>query len=345
MGRLIGWAATAVGVLVVLFVAAAAGVVTAVSGNGYGTGCGAAVATVGTAPGGLSAEQAANAAVIVAVGQRMRVPVRGWVVAVATALQESELVNVRGGPDDSLGLFQQRPSQGWGTPEQLMSPDYAATAFYTRLLAVPGWERLPLTVAAQRVQRSAYPNAYRRHESHSTQIVAAYTGGSLPVCDGVTVAASGWTRPVAAEIGSKFRTGERPGHDGVDLMAPRGTLIRAASAGLVVRVRCNVDNDSWEPTGAAMPCDRDGSPGVRGCGWYVDIRHTGDIVTRYCHMIRQPAVHIGQTVTVGQPIGNVGSSGNSSAPHLHFEVHRSYPANKDNAVDPISFMADRGAHL
>src|SRR5262249_56016679 len=100
---------------------------------------------------GLSGEQARNASVIVAVGERMRVVVRGWVIGGATALQESDLVNITGGPDDSLGLFQQRPSQGWGTPEQIMNPDYAAGTFYERLVAVPGWQRLSLTEAAQAV--------------------------------------------------------------------------------------------------------------------------------------------------------------------------------------------------
>jgi hypothetical protein len=70
-----------------------------------------------------------------------------------------------------------------------MTPDYAAGKFYERLLAVPGWQTLPLTEAAQRVQRSAYPDAYERHEVRATAIVAAYTGGTLPVCDGAAISA------------------------------------------------------------------------------------------------------------------------------------------------------------
>src|SRR5262249_60111617 len=141
---------------------------------------------------GLSGEQARNASVIVAVGERMRVPLRGWVIAVATALQESDLINITGGPDDSLGLFQQRPSQGWGTPEQIMNPDYAAGKFYERLLRVSGWQTMPLTDAAQAVQRSAFPDAYQKHEARATEIVKAYTGGTLPACDPVAVSAAGW---------------------------------------------------------------------------------------------------------------------------------------------------------
>src|SRR5207247_2642707 len=82
----------------------------------------------------------------------------------AAAMQESSLTNTPGGGPDSVGLFQQRPSQGWGTPAQLMDPVYAATQFYTRLLRVPHWQDLPLTVAAQAVQRSAFPDAYAKHE-------------------------------------------------------------------------------------------------------------------------------------------------------------------------------------
>ena len=81
----------------------------------------------------------------------------GWVVAVATAMQESGLRNLGHLGDrndhDSLGLFQLRPSQGWGTPAQALNPTYAATAFYVTLLRVPGWESMPLTEAAQAVQR------------------------------------------------------------------------------------------------------------------------------------------------------------------------------------------------
>lgn len=350
MGRIVGWVASGVAVVLLLIIAATAGVVSSVFGGGGGGGsCVGAVTVPGATPAGLTAEQSRNAGVIVAVGERTRVPVRGWVIAVATALQESSLINHGDlGPDndhDSLGLFQQRPSQGWGTPEQIMSPDYAAGKFYEALLRVPGWERLPLTDAAQKVQRSAYPDAYAKHETRATEIVAAYTGGTLPVCDGAPVSAAGWTRPVVGTAGSGFRTGDRPGHDGVDIMAGKGTVIRAASGGVVVRVRCNVGGDSWEPTGGPMPCDRDGYPGLGGCGWYAEIRHAGDIVSRYCHMVRQPIVRVGQTVIAGQPIGNVGSSGNSSGPHLHYEIHEGYPATESNAVDPVPFMLRVGVAL
>ena len=89
----------------------------------------------------------------------------------------------------------------------------------------------------------------------------------------------------------------------------------------------------------------DGSAAILGCGWYVEVRHADNTVTRYCHMIRRPLVSVGQVVALGQTLGFVGSSGNSGAPHLHFEVHTGYPATRANAVDPVPFMIAHGAPL
>jgi murein DD-endopeptidase MepM/ murein hydrolase activator NlpD len=151
------------------------------------------------------------------------------------------------------------------------------------------------------------------------------------------IAPAGWVAPVQAEIWGGFRTVDNPTHDGIDLGAARGTPIHAAAAGVVVRAKCDTKPASWG-------CDRDGSPQVHGCGWYVDIRHDGGIYTRYCHMNRQPDVAVGQTVTAGQVIGQVGSTGNSSAPHLHFEVHLG-DENSATATDPVAFMAAHAAPL
>jgi cell wall-associated NlpC family hydrolase len=118
-------------------------------------------------------EQVANGAVIVEVGRRMRVPAWGQVIAVATAMQESSLRNLAGGDRDSVGLFQQRPSQGWGTPAQLSDPAYAAGRFYQALLAVAGWQQMPLSEAAQRVQHSAFPFAYQRWTADAITLVTA----------------------------------------------------------------------------------------------------------------------------------------------------------------------------
>ncbi|MET8539920.1 C40 family peptidase [Kitasatospora sp. NPDC004799] len=107
-------------------------------------------------------EQIPNANTIQATGVAMHIPVRGQVVALATAMQESELRNIRYGDRDSLGLFQQRPSQGWGTPDQIMQPVYASTKFYEALQKVSGWESMTVTQAAQAVQRSGFPDAYAK---------------------------------------------------------------------------------------------------------------------------------------------------------------------------------------
>jgi hypothetical protein len=106
--------------------------------------------------------QMANAATIAAVGVTSGIPDRGIVVALATAMQESELLNLDYGDRDSLGLFQQRPSQGWGSPDQVRDPRYASAAFYNKLLTVPGWQEMRVTEAAQAVQRSAFPEAYEK---------------------------------------------------------------------------------------------------------------------------------------------------------------------------------------
>ncbi|MFD7013935.1 C40 family peptidase [Streptomyces sp. NPDC059928] len=112
----------------------------------------------------LPAEQVPNARTIVATGISLGIPARGQIVALATAMQESRLRNLNYGDRDSLGLFQQRPSQGWGTAEQIRDPVYASEKFYKALLQVSGWQQLTVTQAAQKVQRSGYPDAYAQWE-------------------------------------------------------------------------------------------------------------------------------------------------------------------------------------
>ncbi|WP_208882964.1 hypothetical protein [Streptomyces armeniacus] len=121
-------------------------------------------------------EQASNAATIEAVASSRELPERAVTIAIATAIQESGLRNIRHGDRDSLGLFQQRPSQGWGTQQQILDPVYASGKFYDHLVKVPGYSRLPLTVAAQRVQRSGFPQAYAKHEANAALLTAALTG-------------------------------------------------------------------------------------------------------------------------------------------------------------------------
>jgi hypothetical protein len=124
----------------------------------------------------LDAAQTRLASTIAAIGKRRGLPNHAVTVAFATALQESGMRNLRHGHLDSVGLFQQRPSQGWGTVEQILDPRYAATRFYAALEEVAGWDRMPVTVAAQRVQRSAVPEGYAKHESQARVMASALTG-------------------------------------------------------------------------------------------------------------------------------------------------------------------------
>lgn len=321
--------------------------------------CGPVTADGSGALASLDREQLARAALIVRVGAASGVPPRGRVIAVATAMQESGLRNLPHlGPDndhDSLGLFQQRPSQGWGDPEQLRDPEYAARAFYRRLLQVDGWQQLPLTQAAQAVQRSAHPDAYARHEPLAVAVVGMVTAhdGDRARCFGPgEVSAAGWTRPVPGTAGSGFRNRDCGGaglprcHHGVDIALPHGTPVRAAAAGVVSAVRCDASrNGRPHSCDVDSPLDAAGVPLLRGCGWYVEIRHRAGAVTRYCHLRTEPQVDVGQPVAAGERIGEVGSSGRSSGPHLHFEVHPQGDRTNQGAVDPEAFLAARGVTL
>ncbi|MGW7439631.1 hypothetical protein [Streptomyces sp. NPDC054849] len=178
----------AVGLLVLLAVIGYFAVQRASNGGGGAPFC---VAGADAAEGGgdpesyeMSPEQAANAATIAAVGVAKGLPDRAVTIALATAMQESSLRNLDHGDRDSLGLFQQRPSQGWGTPAQITDPVYSAGIFYDHLVDVPGYSRLPLTVAAQKVQRSGFPQAYAKHEPDATVLTAAFAGGGTLDCGG-----------------------------------------------------------------------------------------------------------------------------------------------------------------
>lgn len=121
----------------------------------------------------LDRDQLENARVIMQVGSSMGVPRRGIEIALATAMQESQLKNLDYGDRDSVGLFQQRPSSGWGTISQLTDPPTSARKFYDALLKVRDWQAMALTVAAQTVQRSAFPNAYAQWEPLAVALVGA----------------------------------------------------------------------------------------------------------------------------------------------------------------------------
>ncbi|MFE0641457.1 hypothetical protein ACFW2Y_07580 [Streptomyces sp. NPDC058877] len=189
-------------------------------------------------------DQASNAATISAVGTTRGLPERAVTIALATALQESALRNIEHGDRDSLGLFQQRPSQGWGTPEQIMDPVYASGKFYEGLEKVPGYSRLPLTVAAQKVQRSGFPQAYAKHEPDATLLSAALTGRS----------------PAAL----RCTTGKADGRPG-DPARVREELVRAfgeKAAPKTVTGGPSAGRSATEPPVLMVPVESEGSAGA-----------------------------------------------------------------------------------
>jgi hypothetical protein len=124
----------------------------------------------------LTPEQAAVATTIAASAKRLGLPNHAVTVGLATALQESKLRNLKHGDRDSVGVFQQRPSMGWGSKQQLHSPDYAASAFFSSLGDLPNWQTLSVNDAAQAVQRSAFPAAYGKWEAEGRALARDLTG-------------------------------------------------------------------------------------------------------------------------------------------------------------------------
>lgn len=190
----------------VLSVALAGGGANAITPAAQGSeDCASHVAAGSSMTGGttLTSEQINNAAVIYQISVDLKLPQQASVIAIAVAMQESSLINLPNGDLDSIGLFQQRPSQGWGSPSQLMDPAYAATAFYTRLLQVPNWQSLPVTQAAQTVQQSATPDAYAKWEPLARQLVATVGGGATD-CSGGTEDGAGETTTDPVQLPAGF---------------------------------------------------------------------------------------------------------------------------------------------
>lgn len=136
------------------------------------------VATVGDRTVEVDLEQAKWSALIAATGQQRGLPPRATTIAIATAYQESKIRNIDYGDRDSVGLFQQRPSQGWGSVEQIMDPAYSIGKFYDGLVKIDGYESMEITDAAQAVQRSGFPEAYADHEADARVLASALRGYS-----------------------------------------------------------------------------------------------------------------------------------------------------------------------
>lgn len=321
--------------IILAALAAAGGLVALVVASGFVVGGGALVALTATAAaatcqatpdvagvvpvGKLDADQSRNAATIIAVGRGMQIPERGWVIAVAVAMQESGLRNVDHGDDwywggaghsPSRGLFQQIPAYYPGV--DVMDPGQAARAFYLRLVAPTDyrgrprapWENRPLPQVAQEVQGSAFPAEYAKHEGVAQQAVRDLAGVTVvaSVCQQVATV-EGWALPLPP---GKVHAPVAEHHDypAVDLpLSPGETQTVFAMT-----------------AGTATPMDEPG-----GCGHGVYVRGaTGEWL--YCHLSQQ-LVTVGQQVRPHDQIGISGWSGGVSPPgpggaHLHVQLKR-----------------------
>ncbi|MEU4451868.1 peptidoglycan DD-metalloendopeptidase family protein [Nocardioides sp. NPDC023903] len=292
---------------------------------------------------GFNTEQIQNARTIVAVGKQSGVPAYGWVIALATAMQESTLRNLDYGDRDSVGLFQQRPVSGWGSVADIMNPVKSAQAFYgvaahtgnTGLLDIAGWRKMQVTAAAQAVQRSAFPLAYAQHEDEARALVAALADGvsaadlSATATDvsctiGMAGISTSVVRPIQAGLAVDNDNYGNSGsnwanmHTGNDYSSPCGTPVQAAHGGTIVLE----SGGSWGWSGR----------------WLVKVQTApGNLTTWYGHM-QSLSVAAGQTVKAGQVIGQVGSEGNSTGCHLHFEVHPHGGGYLQDQVDPAAWL-------
>ena len=300
----------------------------------------------------LNRTQLTHAATIIETGNSIEGITRdGLQIALMAALTESTLrmlANTSAYPEsadypndgdgsdhDSLGLFQMRPQSGWGTVAELMDPVYQAEAFFggptgpnhpspRGLLDIPGWEEMDKGEAAQAVEVSAYPDRYRNYEPVAETILSTLTtktstadgtadsgtASGDPVVQPVAVGSSRVVFPMpegtwvlTSEYGPRVHpiSGEDSFHTGTDFAGPDGTPLLAAAGGTV---------SVAEFSG--------------GYGGLIVIEHQIDgatVATAYAHMWEH-GIHVqaGDTVAAGQHIGDTGSSGNSTGPHLHFEV-------------------------
>ena len=310
----------------------------------------------------LNRAQLTHAATIITAGsQTAGVGGPGVVIALMAALTESSLRMLantgaypesadypndgNGSDHDSLGLFQMRPQSGWGTVAELMDVGYQARAFYggqtgpnypspRGLLDIPGWQSMDLGEAAQAVEVSAYTDRYQTFRPVAEAILTALarpagSGGSgaasvlpettrlvFPLPEGTWVRTSpfGWRE-------DPF-TGERAFHSGSDFAAADGTPILAVADGLVVLA---------EYSGSY--------------GGLIIIEHTvrGERVASYYAHMWETGIHVvaGQSVTAGQHIGDVGSSGKSTGPHLHFEIRLG--GQGAEPVDSDAWLTEHGA--
>jgi murein DD-endopeptidase MepM/ murein hydrolase activator NlpD len=311
----------------------------------------------------LNRTQLTHAATIITVGgQTAGVGRPGVIIALMAALTESSLRMLantgtypesgdypndgNGSDHDSLGLFQMRPVSGWGTVADLMDSTYQARAFYggptgpnypspRGLLDIPGWQQMDPGEAAQAVEVSAYPDRYQNYQPVAETILTALTrpapfgngASEAPVVPETTrvvfpLPEGTWVRTSPFGWRNDPISGERRFHSGSDFAAPDGTPIYAVADGVVVRA-------NYTDSG----------------GGVIVIEHTVGgqrVASMYIHMWSY-GIHVaaGDTVTAGQHIGDVGSSGHSTGPHLHLQIHPGGAGT--DAVDSDAWLTEHGA--
>lgn len=209
----------------------------------------------------LTREQAYFTAIIVGVSVQRQLDPHAATIAMATAYQESGIRNLDHGDRDSIGLFQQRPSQSWGTQQQIMDPWYSANAFYNALLKVPNWQTGDINDTAQAVQKSGHPDAYRKHESNAEVLAKVFTGqvpGGLSCFD--ERAGAGRIDDFSTQLTlthGKVVNGTAAKTVTITARDPRQAWAiahyAAANAGLQGIVRVETNARSWQPDGRTMP--------------------------------------------------------------------------------------------
>lgn len=272
----------------------------------------------------FSLEQLRNAATIASVGSRMGMSERDIIIGLMTAMQESMLRNVQYGDRDSLGLFQQRPSMGWGTPAQVTNPEYASRKFFEGLRGITDRGNMSLTAAAQAVQRSAYPDAYAKWENEARAIMknglTRSKNGGFDVTAGFVQGAGGWKRP---SVPGKGWTNSH------DYRNAAGSPLYAVSDGVITESRAITSGGSPGNGQYATP--------YRSYGETIAMRTASGDIFRYAHL--NPGgryVRAGQTVKGGALIGRSGNTGNSTGAHTHFDVNGNYNASGWLAARGIS---------
>jgi hypothetical protein len=198
-------------------------------------------------------DQASNAAAITAIAVQRGMPPRAATIAIATAMQESKVRNVRFGDRDSLGLFQQRPSQGWGTAEQILNPEYSTNKFYDALEKVKGYASMDIAAAAQKVQRSAAGEAYAQHEAQA-RVTASVLSGQTTAGIGCALKdpeSPGDPKEVAALVTKDFGIDAKAGDTTVTVVTDSDEMAWAVGSWAVARatdtgaLRVGVGTKEW----------------------------------------------------------------------------------------------------